>query len=373
MNALPETDVVIVGGGIIGLCIAYEAAGRGMNVTVCAASIRGATYAAAGMIAPVTEATYGEDDLLRFNLLGATRYPQFLADLSIASGVELHLSASPTLVLARDRDQVEAMRRLWDFQQELGLDTSWLTSEEVRHLEPALHPSVRGGVLAAEDRSIDPLAVHAALTTALERLGVAMIDSQAIAITPEPDGTVTVDTAAGPLNARQMVLAAGCWSSGIEGAPAEIVSAMRPVKGQILRLRPRSPSTDTPAHILRTEDVYLVPRNDSEIVVGATMEEQGFDTTVTAGGVFELLRAADEIFPAVREMELHSCIASLRPGTRDNAPLIGPTSVPGVIAATGHFRNGILLAPVTAQAVGILLADGVVVDEIKAFDPMRFS
>jgi glycine oxidase len=174
-----------------------------------------------------------------------------------------------------------------------------------------------------------------------------------------------------------VVLAAGCWTGGIAGVPQEVADAVRPVKGQILRFRPRLGEALPIRHLVRTEEVYLVPRSSpargDEIVVGATVEEQGFDTSLTGGGVYELLRAGIEVVPAIREMELAEASAGLRPGSRDNAPLLGPAGPAGLVVATGHHRNGILLTPVTADAIASVVCGGGLPEAIPAFRPDRFA
>lgn len=365
-------DVIVVGDGLIGMSVAFETARRGASVTVVGSTVDGAAHAvAAGMLAPVTEAHFGEEEMVRFNLEGAAAFRGFLGSVAADVGVELELYPSTTLSVARDRDQAAELRRLHSFQLELGLETVWCDRETLRELEPGLHPSVGAGALAPQDVAVDPRRLQAALVGAAVNRGVAFVREPAIGLAQE-QGEVRVITDTGELRGFQIVIAAGCWSGRVDGTPPELRDAIRPVKGQILRLRS---TTDAPAptHVLRSEEVYLVPRRDGEVVVGATAEERGFETTITAGGVFELLRAADEIFPAVREMEMVEAASGLRPGSRDNAPLIGPTSIPRVIAATGHYRNGVLLSPITAMLVADLLESGVVPELLKPFDPMRFA
>jgi glycine oxidase len=368
-------DAIIVGAGIIGLSIGWRSRQLGLSILVVDAGRAGAASSvAAGMLAPVTEATFGEDDLLRLSLDSAARYPSFLEDLSESSEMEVSSHAGGTIFVALDRDQTEELRRLFEFQTSLGLSVEWLGSEECRNLEGALHPSVRTGILARSDREIDPRELLLALEAALLRAGGEIRRGAEVgSILIVDDKTQGVRLIGGEeLRAESVVIAAGCWSGAIERLPREIVEAIRPVKGQILRLRPRHAEPPLTSHVLRTEDVYVVPRRDASLVVGATVEEQGFDTQITAGGVFELLRAADELIPGVRELELVATEAGLRPGTPDNSPLLGPTSTEGLIAAAGHYRNGVLLTPVTADSIAAVLAKDEVPEEIKPFAPSRF-
>lgn len=326
------------------------------------------------MLAPVTEANFGEEDLLRLNLESARRYPSFAEELTDASGVTVGLSTKGTLFVALDRDQREALDRLYEFQVSLGLDVEALDAETLRSLEPSLHPSAVRGVLAVNDRSVDPRVLSAALVRAGEKAGVVLQSRTEVSSLILRNGRcVGVRTSDGSeFFGDAVVLAAGSWSGLVDSIPTEVTHALRPVKGQLIHLRPRAGPGPIEYNV-RTEEVYLVPRTDGSVVVGASVEEKGFDVTVTAGEVLDLLRAGEETVPAIREMELSSTIAGLRPGTPDNAPMLGPTSIDGVTAATGHFRNGVLLTPITADTISDLLTGSEVPEVIKAFDPRRFG
>lgn len=324
------------------------------------------------MLAPVTETTFGEDDLLRLNLESAHRWPAFAEELSLCTGMHLADHQRGILHLALDRDQAEALRRLYDYQLELGLPVEWLSSLACRRLEPGLHPSTRAGIYARSDAALDPRRVVEALRLALSAAGGELRHGAEVAeVAAGADPWVRL--AGGEVvKAGTIVLAAGAWSAGIRGVPSYLKRAVRPVKGQILRLRPAQAQPLPIGRVLRTEEVYLVPRPTGEVVVGATVEEKGFDTAPTAGGVFELLRSASELLPGIREMELIEVGAGLRPGTPDNGPLLGPAA-PNLVVATGHYRNGILLAPITADGIAELLAKGDMAAELAGFDPARFG
>lgn len=370
-------DAIVVGAGAIGLAIAWRAARLGLSILVVERAAHpgaGASGVAAGMLAPVTEAEFGANSLLQLNLESARRYPAFLEELADTAGQKIPISKG-TMFVALDRDQLEALRRLYEFQESLGLQVQWLDHEATRKKEPALHPSAHAAIFAQGDLAIDPRVLLSALATALEREGGSLKTGGEVSEVVVEGGRARGVRLGqgGEVSASQVVVAAGCWSGSVGGIPAEVSESIRPVKGQILRLRPRGNEPGPIGSVVRTEEVYLVPREGGEVVAGATVEERGFDITVTAGAVFELLRAAEEAVPAIREMELAETSAGLRPGSRDNAPLIGPTSVEGLVAATGHWRNGILLAPVTADAVATFLAKGEVEPEIEPFLPGRFS
>lgn len=359
---------VVVGGGVIGLSIAWRAASRGLEVTVVDPEPgRGASGVAAGMLAPVTEVHYGEEALLALNLESARRYPIFVAELEDGSGMGTGYRASGTVSVARDADDLAALEELVGYQRGLGLEVERLRTRELRRLEPALAPGVRGGAVVAGDHQVDPRRLIAALLGACRRLGVVLRRERAASIDRRSVMLEAGDVEEGDV----VVVAAGAWSGVLAGLPAEAVPAVRPVKGQVLRLRGAGAPPIT--RNVRGAEVYLVPREDGEVVVGATVEERGFDTTVTGGAVHELLRAAIELVPDVAELALVETAASLRPGSPDNAPLLGATALKGVVVATGHFRNGILLAPVTADAVAELLATGEVPPDIAAFSPRRFE
>ncbi|MGH2706493.1 MAG: glycine oxidase ThiO [Actinomycetota bacterium] len=374
-----ELDTIVVGAGVIGLAIAWQASQQGQRVLVVDRDDppRGASWVAAGMLAPVTEASFGEERLLALNLESARRYPAFVAGLEQASGMSLASPVPGTLFVALDRDRLEALHRLHEFQRSLGLEVEWLTGIECRRREPSLHSSTRAGVLVRGDREIDPRRLGRALRIALERSGGwVRVGVEVTEILVEDERATGIRLAGGEqLAAHTVVLAAGSWSGLIRGVPADVTAALRPVKGQILRLRPRMRAGGEPLtrHIIRTDEVYLVPRRDGELVVGATVEEQGFDTAITAGAVYELLRAADEAAPGIRELELAEASAGLRPATPDNAPLLGPTSIQGLVAATGHYRNGVLLTPVTADAIARLLVTGELDEVATPFSPGRFT
>jgi glycine oxidase len=340
-------DVVVVGAGVIGLACAWRCAQRGLEVLVLEREAEpgaGASGVAAGMLAPVTEAEFGEEALLALNLAGAELWPAFAAELSERSGIDTGYRASGALVVAADRDDAEELRRLHSFQESLGLDVRWLGGRECRRLEPRLSPRVAGGILAAQDHQVEPRSVVRALREALRSAGGEL-----------RCGVNVSDFAA--LDAEHVVVAAGCWS----GPP------VRPVKGQILRLR----GAALAQRLVRTPRCYIVNRAGGEVVVGATVEERGFDTSVTADGVFRLLEAAREVLPDVGELELVEAAARLRPGTPDNAPLIGEHA--GLVWATGHHRNGVLLAPMTAAAVASIVTGEAPPEAVEPFAPARFA
>jgi glycine oxidase len=373
-----RADVVVVGAGLIGMSIAFELNRRGAGVVVldsAATPGTGATNVAAGMLAPVGELDFGEPALLEINLESAALYPEFVASVESASGHDVSYRRPGGLHVALDRDEAAELRRVLDLQAGLGLDSRWLGPGASRELEPGLAPGLNGAVLVAGDGTVDPRALTAALAVALARAGMEVRTSARVEGLLVEDGTATgVMLADGStIHARAVVAAAGAESGRASWIPADDRPPVRPVKGQVAELK-GDPADPVCSRILASERVYLVPRPDGRLIVGATVEEMGYDRTVTAGGVHELLREAYRLLPDVAEMEFLGATAGLRPGTPDNLPVVGPASTPGLVLATGHYRNGILLAPVTAKAVADLVEDGgMPAGPIAAASPERFS
>ncbi len=414
-------DAIFVGGGVIGLSCAWRAAQRGARVAVLdrAEPPAGATRVAAGMLAPVGELAFGEPQLLEMTLASAALYPDFGAELESATGQATGHTRQGGLHIALDRDEAAELRRVHDLQRSLGLEAEWLPPRRCRELEPGLTPSFNGGVHAPGEASIDPRALTRALLAALVdagaevRTGVEVIagifedvrvgveagevgiaqagetfdgasagaagaagistGERSVVLGGVPKRLAGVRTATGEeLRADAVVLATGAWAGRAEWLPEPARPPVRPVKGQVLELRARDGAAPC-ERILASERVYLVPRPDGRLIVGATSEERGFDTAVTAGGVHELLREAYRLLPDVAEMELVDSMAGLRPGTPDNLPLIGPGAIEGLVLATGHYRNGILLAPLTADAISAMLAGEQLPEAAAPAHPLRLS
>ncbi|GAA1747447.1 glycine oxidase ThiO [Streptomonospora arabica] len=370
-------DVVVVGGGLVGLATAWRAARAGLSVTVVAEPVEGsASTVAAGMLTPATEASYGEEALMRLAVLSRDRYPSFVAELEEDSGLDAGYRAEGTLQVAFDTDDMARLGHLGELRERLGLSTERLTGRECRRLEPMLAPSVRGGYLAADDHSVDPRALLEAMRAAAERRGAVGVRDRAGRLVLDGGRARGVVLDSGnEVSAGQVVLAAGVGTPAIEGVPEGVVPPLRPVKGQLLRLRtPEGEDpivTRTVRGLVKGSPVYLVPRGSGEIVLGATQEEQGFDTRLTAGGLWEVLRDAHELVPGVSELEVAETCVGLRPGSPDNEPLLGPTAVPGLHLAAGHFRHGVLLAPATGDAMAQALTTGALPDYARRFAATR--
>jgi glycine oxidase len=389
-NRVDSTDLLVVGGGVIGLSIAWCARERGMNVTVLERESTGSgtSRVAAVMLAPVAEAEFGEDGrrVLALGLSSADLWPAFAERLQAAAQIDIGLMRTGTLLLARDEDEARELGRKIVLRDSLGLETRRLRASEARELEPALAPTMRLALQAPDDHSVDPRLVLDALRAACISMGVRIREHVRVARIELDDtgervtGAVLADeSVAGGgelLAAGQVVLATGAWSGEIAGLPACACVPVRPVRGQLLRLRdPAGPGLLS--RVVRFEGGYVVPRADGRYVLGAKVEERGFDVQPDAGGIYELLREAHELFPGVSELKIEELCVGLRPGTPDNAPIVGRAALAGLIWATGHHRNGILLAPLTAELVVSLLSgqqpDAMTAGLLDACDPLRFA
>ena len=368
------TELLVLGAGVIGLSCAWRTAQQGRRVTVLdPAPASGASWVAGGMLAPVTETWPGEEELLALGVEAVARWPAFAAELTEAADRPAGLRTDGTIVVATgsgDRAELDALAA---HLARLGRPVERLSGRELRRLEPGLGPDVRGGLSVPDDLAVDNRALLGALRTAAERLGVTFVAAAAEVVLDDGARVVGVRCVDGAERAADTVLvAAGAHSAGLHPALHGLV---RPVKGEILRLALRPGAFPAPRRTVRAivdgRPVYLVPRPDG-VVLGATQSEVGFDTTVTVGGVRDLLRDAERILPGIAEYALVESAAGLRPGSPDNLPLIGAVGPEGLLVATGHHRNGMLLAPVTADAVAALLRGDAVPGPVRVADPARF-
>ena len=361
---------------MIGLSVAWRAAGRGLRVLVLerGRAGHGTSHYAAGMLAPVAEVTPGEEPLLELGLRSARLYPRFVAELIEAAGVDdVGYTPCGTLLVARDEDEAEALERELALRQRFELPVERLRASEARRREPGLAPALRLALDVPGDHAVDPRMLLPALAAAVTAAGGEVRERTAVSgvelIGGRVQGVVLDDGSA--VRAEHVVIAAGVWSPQLAGLPEADRLPVRPVKGQIMRLHdPAGPGLLQ--RVIRMGPSYITPRGDGRYVLGATSEERGFDTTVTAGAAFELLRDAAELVPGISELVIDEFAAGLRPGTPDNLPAIGPGSAQGLHWATGHRRGGILLAPVTAELVAGALAGEGLPDHAAAFAPARF-
>lgn len=362
-------SVAVVGGGVIGLSIAWRAATDGHRVHLIDPDpASGSSWVAGGMLAPIAEAWPGEEPLLELGSAALRRWPAFADELAGASGLPSGLRTEGTLVVGVDSADRAELDNLANYLAGLGRTVDRRTGRELRRLEPALGPEVRAGLEVPGDLAVDNRLALAALRAAASAAGVEFVAVPARRVRPgavELDGsTVDCDVA---------VVAGGAHSGSLHPA---LHGKIRPVKGEILRLRARHSALPPPTRTVRGpvhgRQVYLVPRDDGAVVLGATQYEAGFDTDVTVGGVRDLLADAERLLPSITEYALVETTAGLRPSTDDNLPLLGWLE-PGVLVATGHHRNGFLLAPITSDVVAGLLRGADLPPEAKPADPARFG
>ncbi|NKQ55123.1 glycine oxidase ThiO [Amycolatopsis sp. K13G38] len=356
--------VAVIGGGVIGLSVAWRTAAAGHDVTLIDPSPgRGASWVAGGMLAPVAEAWPGEEAALALGEESLRRWPEFAQALA-ADGGDPALSTHGTVVAALDRGDAGQLTVLAEYLGKVGRAVEQVTGRRLRTLEPGV--SARSALLVPGDLAVDNRRLLRSLRAAASRRGVRFVDDHATDV-----GTGLVRTGSGEVTCDVAVIAAGARSGGLHPR-----LAVRPLKGEILRLRARRTSLPPPTRTVRAvaegRPVYLVPREDGELVLGATQYEAGFDETVSARGVRELLEAAARLFPSIDEYELVETAAGLRAASVDTLPFIGELE-DGVFAATGHHRNGLLMAPVTADAFVAWLGGGKPPAEVEAAHPDRLG
>jgi glycine oxidase len=366
--------IIIIGAGVIGLGIAWRLAPRAaVTVFDRGKAGGGASHAAAGMLAACCEAEPGEEALVALGRDSQKRWPAFAAELERTTDIDVELRREGTLVLALTADDQATIAHHLEFQRQLDLPLEWLSAAATRAREPRLAGKIAGALFSPEDHQVDNRKLARALRIAAERAGVEIREHQSVTQLlvqgGQARGVVLEDGTSVP--ADIVVLAAGAWSRRIDGLPPDRRPPVRPIKGQMLALR-MDPAAPLLSHVLWAPGVYLVPRRDGRLIVGGTVEEKGFDETITAGGLLTLLEAAWRAIPAVEELAVDEIWVGHRPGSRDDAPILGHGPLDRLFYATGHHRNGILLAPVTADAMARLILDDVVESAIKPFGLERF-
>jgi len=359
----------------MGLSIAWRLAQSGCPVTVydAAEAGRGASWAAAGMLAAAVEAEPGEEKLLALTLESQRLWPNFARELEAASGISIDYRDEGTMVVALTRDDVEQLRFTYEFQKRLGLELDWLSNAEARCREPHLRPGIPGAVLSLRDHQVENRLLGRALVEAARRAGAVLYERCTVSeVELARERACGVVTDHGYDRADFVVLAAGAWSREIGGIPGSHLPPVRPIKGQMLALR-MDPETPLLHHVMwLPRGGYLVPRRDGRLVVGGTVEERGFDDSVTAGGMLALIEGAWRAVPAIEELPVAETWVGFRPGSRDDAPILGPSGIDRLVMATGHHRNGILLTPITAQSISTYVLTGRLPESVKPFTPERF-
>jgi glycine oxidase len=351
-------DVVVAGAGLIGLSLAFELAQRGAAVRVYdrAEPARGASWAGAGLLAPYTEVLH-ESALLDLCVASLNEYASFVERVCEAGGVDAKLRSGGVLHVAGDEATLDELRKRARALAERGVASALLARSEVLAAEPWLNGNVLGGLLVRDEGSVDNRRLGRALASACEALGVRITKTASLRVECDARRVLGVATDLGFVPAERVVNACGAWAAQLEGPPVSCRPPVAPIKGQMLALGvPR----DFAHRATWAPRCYFVPRDDGRLLVGATVEAAGFDERPTARGTYDLLRAALTAAPALADFSVTESWAGLRPGTPDGLPYLGATSLAGFFLAAGHYRNGILLAPVTARLVA---------DAIEGADP----
>jgi glycine oxidase len=377
MSALDTNNkrpIVVVGGGIIGLAVGWQLLRRGAPVVLCERDTTGqaASRVAAGMLAPHSEVGFEEENFLKLGVASLNDFPRFLDELREDSDRRVALDDRGTLIVGFHRDDTERIRRLYEFREHLGLPVKWLPGGAGRDIEPLLSPKITAAIWLPDDTQINNLELLDALSIAFTRRGGVLKENTPVqSVVMNNVRAAGVMTGSGPIQASAVVIAAGCWSGKIDGISDDHRPPVRPVKGQIVTLRMDREYEF--GHVVRAPDVYLLPKNDGRLLVGATQEELGFDVTPTAGPVMRLLERGWEAIPSIYDLPLEGIDVGLRPGSRDNEPLVGASAIDRLYYATGHHRHGILLAPITAYALTDIILDGKISPLLESFQPSRFN
>jgi glycine oxidase len=370
------TEMLVIGGGVIGSAVALALADKGCKVTVIERGSSGpvgrgpeASTAAAGILGAQLEALHGDCALSRLCLQSRDRYASWIAAITARTGRDVELRDAGVMVVGHDAAAVSALHAASAWQAQAGYRVDLLDAAGARAIEPSLSSVVAGGVHFPDDPRIDPPALVAALRLAASLSGVdfrtgrtalhvAIRDGRASGVALD-DGTT--------IPASAVVIAAGSWSTLI-GETSLAEGAVQPARGQMIELQVEAPVL---RGVVESPDCYLSPRDDGRLLVGSTVELVGFREGATAGAVRDLLAAALHLVPALHDARVNRTWAGFRPKTHDDMPLIGSVGVEGLVVATGHFRNGVLLAPITGEIVAALLTGGALPIDVAPFAPRR--
>ncbi len=372
--------IVIIGGGVSGLAIGWRLAQAGQNVTVFERNKAAmeSTWAAAGMLAPQIEAEYGEEMLLPLTMASRKIWPDFAKELEVETGISIDYRREGTIQVSLNRDEQEQLDHRFSFLTRNQLEVEKLSAYEVRRVEPHISRAVTGGIYSPQDHQVDNRALAVALQIALEKAGGVLREQSAVEeIVIDKDCVTGVIVNGDKIKVDHVVVAAGAWSRNIPGIPENSRPPVRPLKGQMLALE-MPESAPLIAHVIWgpgnsiVSDVYLAPKSDGRLIVGATVEEMGFDKRMTGGGLLEILRAAWEVLPGIYDLPVIDSWSGLRPASRDDAPILGSSGIAGLTYATGHHRNGILLSPITASEISSYIIEGKGSNLISSFSVGRF-
>jgi glycine oxidase len=367
---MKKYDVAIAGAGVIGGAIAFELARAGLKVALFDRQTPGkeASWASAGILSPAPE-TAGMIPLVAIGKASMALYPEFVKDMEGVSGENAGYRPKGTIQALFSRDARAELSTVIALHHGVGLKAEPLSTQEARKLEPALSEEMEAAILRPDEASIDNRALTETVLAAARKSGAEIFPaSEVTAIGNQENRCAGLVVGSEKIAADWTVIAAGCFSASIEGVKK--YAPVRPAKGQILALRGDGLKIE---RVLWSENIYLVPRNDGKIIAGATVEDVGFDKRLTAGGMEKNLKGAIELVPALANAAIEETWAGLRPGTPDHLPILGPTDLEGLLIATGHFRSGIILTPITARLIREWITLQRVSVDWDRFSPLRFS
>ncbi|MEI7831811.1 MAG: glycine oxidase ThiO [bacterium] len=367
-----KSDVIVIGAGIAGLGIARELAGRGVKVTLLERGLPGqeASWASAGMLAPQGELSEG--DFLHLCLASNALYPEYREKIEAETGLRTYHRDAATLAVAMTEEDEREFRHTYEGQRAEGLQVEWLSGDEARKLEPALSENARGGMYLPGDKHIENRLLVPALEQSCRELGVTIVPGAQVYRVISTAGKASgVETILGTFHANHIINAAGSWSANIDVPDEALRPPVFPVRGQMLAII--LPRPGFIGRTVRSPRSYLIPRHNARLFLGATMEQVGFDKRNTIWAINRLLNGALELFPELEQSAIIEMWAGLRPGSKDNHPILGSTSLPGYILATGLFRNGLLLGPIIAKTIADLVTTGEEDILIKPFNISRFD
>ncbi len=370
-----KKKIQIIGAGLAGLGIGWRLAQAGHNVTIYERGSVGqeASWAGAGMLAAALEAEPGEDLLLPFTMKAQDVWTDFTRELEDYTGLTIGYRESGTLFVAVEADDVGILRHRQDFLAAHGIKVEWLEYNDIKAREPSLAPCIRNALYSAQDHQVDNRALVKALHEACKKAGVIIHEHTPVESVYVKNGELkTLLTPHGEIDVEHAIFCTGAWAGEIKGLPQGAAPPVYPMKGQVLCLQ-MNPQQPLLRHVVWTPHVYLVPRDDGRLIVGATMEDKGFDTTMTAGGMLHLLRRTWEALPDMEELPLVESWAGLRPTSRDDAPILGPSDVSNLSYATGQHRHGILMTPLIASVMERYITHGELPDIAKDFTMARFK
>ena len=368
--------ILIIGGGIIGLSIAWRLIGIGKKVIIIDKKNLGkeASWAAAGMLSGRLDLKPCEKKLLPIFEKSHLAWPKFAEELENKSGKSIGYKKEGTLRVACNLDEEKKLKNNYDFLKNNKVNITWLSGDKIRDKEPYVSNNVLSGFFSPEDHHVNNRYILDALITILKKNKNNCIfkeNTEVEKIITNKNQVIGVKTNNEIIKTKEIIVCSGAWTSKIKNIEIKEVP-IRPVKGQMVCLKiPKNISLLK--HILWRENVYLVPRNNSDLIIGATEEEMGYDKSLTVGGIYNLLKIAREVLPAIEDLSIVESWSGLRPTSRDDAPIIGPSKkLKGLIYATGHHKNGILLAPLTSSVIKNYYLNGNIGNDFNNFEPGRF-